>query len=194
MDNTRRAQIIRAHLEATSRTGGAPRPERIGVWLHELRDVPGAMLDACISQSREEHAGRAENGKAWGAITPDDVKRCWRRISKKDRQSVAEAPENRHCPLRCDRGRVLFDGPDQYEVCVRCSCPAGDWWAQFPTWGAMPNADDLQARGGVRPAGAGDHARNTQALDRRPCRCGGAQAGDQRVPREAGAAARAGLI
>ena len=148
MDNTRRAQIIRAHLEATSRTGGAPRPERIGVWLHELQEVPGAMLDACISQSREEHAGRAENGKAWGAITPDDVKRCWRRISKKDRQSVAEAPENRHCPLRCDRGRVLFDGPDQYEVCVRCSCPAGDWWAQFPTWGAMPNADDLQARGG----------------------------------------------
>ena len=150
MDNTRRAQIIRAHLEATSRTGSAPRPERIGVWLHELQEVPGAMLDACISQTREEHATRAENGKAWGAVTPDDVKRGWRRISKKDRQSLAEPPENRHCPIGCERGRVLFDDPKGYEVCVRCSCPAGDWWGQFPTWGAMPNADDLLSREGFK--------------------------------------------
>jgi hypothetical protein len=148
MDNHRRAQIIRAHLEATSRSAGAPRPERIGVWLHELRNVPDATLDACIRKAREEHAGLAEAGKAWGQIAPDDVQRIYRRISKSDRQGAAEAPENRHCPIRCDRGRVTFDAPEGYEVCVRCSCPAGDWWAQFPTWAATPNAAELQERGG----------------------------------------------
>jgi len=148
MDQEHRARIIRANLEATSRGSSAPRAEQVGVWIHELRSIPDSMLDQCIRRAREEHAALAEAGKAWGRICPDDALRVWRRMSKKSKTSEITPPENRHCPLGCEGGRVVMVGADKYEVCVRCSCPAGKWWEQFPAWRGTPDAAELQSRGG----------------------------------------------
>lgn len=143
----RRLQIIRAHLQAVSR-GGRLDEDTLAVWLRELDDIDEEKLDDRIRQARNEHADRVEIGKGWGRITPDDVLRVNRREERNTPGGQQIAPENPVCALACMRGRVSLRDPEGYDVCVRCSCFAGDWWLGTPVWGKQDNVEAFLERDG----------------------------------------------
>ena len=136
-----RVRIIRTHLQAISR-GGAPSADKVGVWIKELERIPLESLDEAMRQAREEHTERVDKGKSWGHITPDDVLGAHRRLGGGG--SVDNAPpHNPMCSLRCTHGRVSLICPEGYDICVRCSCTAGDWWKQSPVYGRQHSAREL---------------------------------------------------
>ena len=126
-----RMRLIKGHLEAVSR-GRSPGPDQIGVWLRELEGVPAAQLDECIREARAYHVEACDRGKRWGRITPDDVLSVARsrNAASSKRTGSDRPPENPDCPIACESGQVLLVGSDGYNFVTRCSCFAGEWWAQ----------------------------------------------------------------
>ena len=144
-----RLRTIKAHLDAVSR-GGRIDDDTLAVWLRELEQIDDEDLDARIRKARDEHADRVENGKGWGRITPDDVLRVHRRARVKSGLAAPSAPENPDCPHRCASGRVSLFDPEDFVICVRCSCFAGDYWKASPVWGAQDNVAAFLTRPGWR--------------------------------------------
>jgi hypothetical protein len=149
MSALERVRIIQAHLQAISRAG-PPTSDIVGVWVKELERIPLRVLDDRIQQARQEHSEKLEKGKGWGHITPDDVLAIQRRL-RRGSGTANEPVENPECPLRCSLGRLTLTCPDGYDICVRCSCSAGDWWMQNPVYKKQHNAQELLDLGYQRP-------------------------------------------
>lgn len=137
-----RMRIIRAHLEATSR-GKSPTPEQVAVWMRELQSIPDERLDEAIRSAREHHAEQVDRGKRWGKLTPDDVLV----LTKAQAPETEGPPTNEDCPYRCTEGRVSLRDPEGYDVCVRCSCFAGDYWKKQHRLGEGRDVEDCLAYG-----------------------------------------------
>lgn len=141
-----RVLVIRAQLEAISR-GSSPKAEQVGIWLKELEGIPFEDLEARIKQARDEHAEKLARGTGWGHITPDDVLTVHRRLKRAEEQTTGGPPSNPDCVHGCLDGRVSLIDPDGYDVCVRCSCFAGNYWRANRALGKGRDAEMLLREG-----------------------------------------------